>query len=126
MRLTPEFDAENAHAMLHATAEQIDAVHPTGTPTSVHNAESWPAYRLPDRAPVVQAMLAAARTHHDPQITTTVRAPSNVGNYFAAHRIGATCGFGVTYENLHAANERITVDTIQMTTMCITPPSGRC
>jgi hypothetical protein len=41
--------------------------------------------------------------------------PSNVGNYFAAHQIAATCGFGVTYENLHALNECIKVDTIEMT-----------
>jgi succinyl-diaminopimelate desuccinylase len=41
--------------------------------------------------------------------------PSNVGNYFAAHGINATCGFGVTYENLHAPNERIELDTIRMT-----------
>ena len=27
----------------------------------------------------------------------------------------ATCGFGVTYENLHAPNEHIQLDTIQMT-----------
>jgi succinyl-diaminopimelate desuccinylase len=115
MRLTPQFDAENARAMLQATAEQVDAVHPTGRPTSVRDAESSPAYRLSGRAPVVEAMLAAARTHHDPQITTTVCGPSNVGDYFAAHQIAATCGFGVTYENLHAPNECIKVGTIEMT-----------
>lgn len=60
-------------------------------------------------------MLGAARTHHDPQIAPTVCGPSNVGNYLAAHEIAATCGFGVTYENLHAPNERIKLDTIQMT-----------
>ena len=68
-----------------------------------------------DRAPIVQAMLAAARAHHKPEITPVVCGPSNIGNYFAAHAIDATCGFGVTYENLHAPNERIKLDTIQMT-----------
>jgi hypothetical protein len=38
-----------------------------------------------------------------------------MGNYFAAHRVDATCGFGVTYGNLHAPNARIKLDTIQMT-----------
>jgi succinyl-diaminopimelate desuccinylase len=60
-------------------------------------------------------MLTAARAHHNPQIAPVVCGPSNIGNYFAAHRIDATCGFGVTYENLHAPNERIKLDTIQMT-----------
>jgi hypothetical protein len=56
-----------------------------------------------------------AHTHHKPDIEPVVCGPSNVGNYFAAHGIDATCGFGVTYENLHAPNERIKLNTIQMT-----------
>jgi succinyl-diaminopimelate desuccinylase len=73
------------------------------------------SYRLPDCAPIVQAMLAAAHAHHKPEIEPVVCGPSNIGNYFAAHQIDAACGFGVTYENLHAPNERIKLDTIQMT-----------
>jgi hypothetical protein len=60
-------------------------------------------------------MLAAAHAHHKPEIEPVVCGPSNIGNYFAAHQIDATCGFGVTYENLHAPNKRIKLDTIQMT-----------
>ena len=58
-------------------------------------------------------MLGAARIHHDPQIAPTVCGPSNIGNYLAPHHIAATCGFRVTYEHLHAPNERIKLDTIQ-------------
>ena len=43
-----------------------------------------------------------------------IAGPSNIGNYFAAHGIEATCGFGVTYENIHAPNERVKLDTIPM------------
>jgi hypothetical protein len=75
----------------------------------------WPSYRLTDHAPVARARLAAAREHHNPHIATIVCGPSNIGNYLAAHQIEATCGFGVTYENLHAPNERIKLDTIEMT-----------
>jgi succinyl-diaminopimelate desuccinylase len=82
---------------------------------SVREAESWPPYHLPRRAPIVQAMLDAAHTHHKPDVEPVVCGPSNVGNYFAVHSIDATCGFGVTYENLHAPNERFKLDTIQMT-----------
>jgi len=77
--------------------------------------KSWPPYHLPPRAPIVQAMLDAAHTHHKPEIEPVVCGPSNVGNYFAAHDIDTTCGFGVTYKNLHAPNERIKLNTIQMT-----------
>jgi succinyl-diaminopimelate desuccinylase len=115
VRLTPDFDAAAARHLLRATIDDIDAAHPATAPTSVREAESWPPYHLPDRAPIVQAMLASARTHHKPDIAPVVCGPSNVGNYLAAHGIDATCGFGVTYENLHAPNERIKLDTIQMT-----------
>lgn len=115
MRLTPDFDAAAARKLLLATVDDVDAVHPATTPTSVHEAQTWPPYRLPDHAPIVQAMLAATRAHHKPGIASVVCGPSNIGNYFAANEIDATCGFGVTYENLHAPNERIKLDTIQMT-----------
>jgi succinyl-diaminopimelate desuccinylase len=115
IRLTPNFDALAARDLLQAAVDDVDAAHPATTPASVREAQSWPPYRLSDRAPIVQAMLAAARTHHNPQIAPVVCGPSNTGNYFAAHRTDATCGFGVTYENLHAPNERIKLDTIQMT-----------
>jgi succinyl-diaminopimelate desuccinylase len=115
MRLTPDFDAAAARELLQAMVGAVDATRPTIAPSSVREAQSWPPYRLPDRAPIVQAMLAATRAHHKPEITPVVCGPSNIGNYFAAHEIDATCGFGVTYENLHAPNERIKLDTIQMT-----------
>jgi succinyl-diaminopimelate desuccinylase len=115
MRLTPDLDVTAARDLLKATISAVDAAHPATPPSSMSEAESWPPYRLPGRASIVQAMLAAARTHHKPDIAPVVCGPSNVGNYFAAHGVDATCGFGVTYENLHAPNERIKLDTIQMT-----------
>jgi succinyl-diaminopimelate desuccinylase len=115
MRLTPDFDAAAARDLLRTAVNDIDAAQPATPPTSVREAESWPPYHLPARAPIVQAMLAAAHTHHKPDIEPVVCGPSNVGNYFAAHGIDATCGFGVTYENLHAPNEAIKLDTIEMT-----------
>jgi succinyl-diaminopimelate desuccinylase len=114
IRLTPNFDAAKARDLLQAAVDDVDAAHPATAPASVREAQTWPPYRLPNRAPIVQAMLAAARAHHNPEIAPVVCGPSNTGNYFAAHRIDATCGFGVTYENLHAPNEHIKLDTIQM------------
>jgi hypothetical protein len=113
MRLTPDFDAAAVPELLEAVVHDVDAAHPAMAPASVCEAQNWPPYRLRDHAPIVQAMLAAARDHHKPEITPVVCGPSNIGNYFAAHEIDATCGFGVAYENLHAPNERIKLDTIQ-------------
>lgn len=115
MRLTPGFDAEAARALLRATVDGVDALPSAGAATAIADAESWPAYRLSERVPVVDAMLTAARMHHNPRLTTVVCGPSNVGNYFAANGVDATCGFGVTYQNLHAPNECLKLDTIEMT-----------
>jgi succinyl-diaminopimelate desuccinylase len=115
MRLTPDFDVAAARELLQATVDEVHATYPATRPPSIREAQTWPAYRLHARAPIVQALLAAARIHHKPRIAPVVCGPSNVGNYFAAHRIDATCGFGVTYENIHGPNERIKLDTIQMT-----------
>jgi succinyl-diaminopimelate desuccinylase len=115
MRLTPDFDAAAARELLRAAIHEVDAEYPTTSPTSVHEAQTWPPYRLSDHASIVQAMLHAAHRHYKHDIAPVVCGPSNVGNYFAAHQIDATCGFGVTYENLHAPNERIKLDTIEMT-----------
>jgi hypothetical protein len=41
-----------------------------------------------------------------------VAGPSNIGNYLAGLGIPATAGFGVAYEGVHAADERIRLDTI--------------
>ncbi|WP_322755695.1 hypothetical protein [Frankia sp. Cas3] len=38
--------------------------------------------------------------------------PSNIGNYLAGLGIPATAGFGVAYEGMHAADERIRRDSI--------------
>jgi succinyl-diaminopimelate desuccinylase len=78
-----------------------------GAVQSVHPPSSNASHSL--------VMTSAARTRHKPDIAPVVCGPSNIGNYFAAHGIDATCGFGVTYENLHAPNEHIKLGTIQMT-----------
>ena len=38
--------------------------------------------------------------------------PSNIANYLATLGIPALCGFGVRAEGIHAANERVAVDSI--------------
>src|SRR5207248_1810719 len=60
---------------------------------------------LADDEPVARALLEAAREHFDPSIGPRVCGPSNIGNLCAAHGIPATCGFGVAFTNIHAADE---------------------
>ena len=40
--------------------------------------------------------------------------PSNIGNYLADRGIPATCGFGVTCEGVHGADERIEIASIPL------------
>jgi len=47
----------------------------------------------------------AVRNHVDPSLEARVCGPSNIGNLCAAHGVPATCGFGVAFSGVHAANE---------------------
>jgi hypothetical protein len=67
------------------------------------------------RCSIPAAFSASNHSRERKLLMPVVCGPSNVGYYFAAHGIDATCGFGVTHENLHAPNERIKLNTIQMT-----------
>jgi succinyl-diaminopimelate desuccinylase len=114
VRLTPRFEADDARRLIREAVAEVDRTRPGREPGSVNDSDTWPPYRLPDTAPLVQALVAAAQAHHDAATQPVVCGPSNIGNYFAAHGIDATCGFGVSYEAVHGANERARVDTVAM------------
>ena len=108
VRLTPDFTAADARAFLADATEKVDAARPGTAAAALREEETWPANRLPPDAPVASALLAASREHHDHNTDLAVCGPSNIGNLFAAHGIPATCGFGASYRNLHAPNDRRT------------------
>lgn len=112
VRLTPDFDVAAARSLIREAVATTDHPRPGHQPATIDDAESWPPYRLPDTSPLVQALVAAAQAHHDPATLPVICGPSNVGNYFAAHAIDATCGFGVTYDGIHGPNERARIDTV--------------
>jgi succinyl-diaminopimelate desuccinylase len=58
-------------------------------------------------------MQQAARDELGAEIPTAVVGPSNIGNYLASLGVPALCGFGVRAEGIHAANERIALDSIE-------------
>ena len=90
----------------------MDRQVPGDRPTEIRARESWPAYRLPDDAPISRALLIAAASYLDRPPTPKVAGPSNIGNYLSSCGIPATAGFGVAYQGLHSTDERIDIATI--------------
>jgi succinyl-diaminopimelate desuccinylase len=112
VRLTPAFTAHDAQRLIEAALTQVDAAMPTSR-SSMHDQDStWPPYRLDPNSSFVSALQAAAEAAFKKEIHTVVVGPSNIGNYLASLGIPATCGFGVSYDHQHAADEYIEISTI--------------
>ena len=112
VRLTTSFDETSGKELIETVVAQVDEQSLSPLPTTVTFYESWPAYRLDEKAHVRVALTRAAERHLDKQPTTKVAGPSNIGNYLAKLGIDATAGFGVRYQNLHGANEKIELTAI--------------
>jgi len=113
VRLTPGFTDAAARALVQATIDR-QAAGPSGTAgIDVEWIEGWPAYRVPDDDPMVAALHAACRAELGVDLPTAVAGPSNIGNYLHGLGVPALCGFGLRAENIHAANERIALDSIE-------------
>jgi succinyl-diaminopimelate desuccinylase len=111
VRLTPTFGAEEAKALVMDVVAKLDAG--TQLPSGVGVEDSWPAYRLADDEPVVAALRRAGSHHLGRDVPAVTCGPSNIGNFMRAHGIPATCGFGVTYRNIHATDEAIELASIE-------------
>lgn len=107
VRLTPSFARDAAVALLDAAAATL----PPGA-AEVAVTQHWPAYRLGQDAPVRLALIEAANLERGREVPAVVAGPANIGNYLAGLGIPATAGFGVRYEGLHAADERIDLATV--------------
>ena len=112
VRLTPAFDEAAASMLLERVAAAVDRRWPSGRPTGIRRAESWPAYRLPPASRLSRALVEAASWATGRQVAPKVVGPSNIGNYLATVGIEATAGFGVVYERLHGTDERVQVGSI--------------
>jgi len=113
MRLTPSFSLEPARRAIEEAVAAFDASSPKATATAIDWHGGWPAYQLAADHALVQAMQQAARDELGAEIPTAVVGPSNIGNYLASLGVPALCGFGVRAEGIHAANERIALDSIE-------------
>jgi succinyl-diaminopimelate desuccinylase len=113
LRLTPTFTDAAARAPVSAVVDELDAQCPQVPRTAIVWHDGWPAYRVPASHPLVSAMRDACRTQLGTDIPIGIVGPSNIGNYLASLGVPALCGFGVRDEGIHAANERIDLDTIE-------------
>ena len=113
VRLTPSLPLDSARQAIEATLASFDASSPQTGRTTIDWHGGWPAYQLAADHPLVQAMRQAARDELGVEIPTAVVGPSNIGNYLASLGVPALCGFGVQADGIHAANERIALDSIE-------------
>jgi succinyl-diaminopimelate desuccinylase len=112
IRLTPRHDTAWAERLVREACRSLDEAMPSRLPTAVEPDTTWPAYRLPVSSRLAGSLQSAAGRALGRQLPLTVAGPSNIGNFLAAQGVEATCGFGVTYRNLHAADEAIEVASI--------------
>lgn len=113
IRLTPRFTDEHAHKALAESVSALDAAFPAVAPTDVDWIPGWPAYRLRPNHPLARALRDASRDELGTEVPTAVVGPSNIGNYLASLGVPALCGFGVRFEGIHAADERIDLDSLE-------------
>lgn len=112
VRLTPAFDAEAARTLVEHAVRELDSDRGDAPPTTIAWLPGWPASCLADTHPMVVALRTAAREELAQDLPTGVVGPSNIGNYLAGLGVPSLCGFGVTYRNIHAADEAIDLDSI--------------
>jgi hypothetical protein len=112
IRLTPNVTREVALQWVERLLAYIDREFPTPHATTLRSEESWPAYRLPTDEQIVMCVRESARAALGRDVPPVVCGPSNIGNFLATKGIPAICGFGVTYKNIHAADEYIELASI--------------
>lgn len=111
IRLTPALGDCAAIDLLQSAANTVDSAWPDTRPTSIEITGHWPAFALPGDCALRSALLDAAGAQ-GLKVAAKIAGPSSIGNYLAGLGIPATAGFGVDYSGLHAADERIRIDSI--------------
>ncbi len=113
VRLTPSFTAADARVLIKQVVDEMDgAVTNVKKACTIKEEESWPPYKVAADHPLVASFIAAASDAHGRTLTSFVCGPSNIGCYLSALEVPATCGFGVNFRGLHAADEAIEIASI--------------
>lgn len=106
IRLTRRFDAAQATRWL----EQI--VHDVDGQAGIEIVDSWPAYVVSRDDRLVQSFVQAAGAAFGRPFSADVCGPSNIGNLLASHGVPTVCAPGVSFGNMHAADEWAEVASI--------------
>lgn len=106
IRLTRAFGEASAARWLE---EVVHAVDPQGY---IETVDHWPAYLVDSDAPLARCFVEAASRAFARPVPTDVCGPSNIGNLLAAHGVPTICAPGVSFGNMHAANEWTDIESI--------------
>ncbi len=99
IRLTRTFDGEQAMAWLQAIVRSVDGQ------ARVETVDHWPAYLVARDHVLVQSFSRAAAGAFGRPVPADVCGPSNIGNLLAARGVATICAPGVSFGNIHAADE---------------------
>ena len=106
IRLTRAFDAAQATRWLEDIVRGVDAA------AGIEIVDSWPAYVVAQDDRLVQSFTAAAGAAFGRPFAADVCGPSNIGNLLAARGVPTVCAPGVSFGNMHAADEWADVGSI--------------
>lgn len=99
IRLTRTFDGEQAKAWLEAIVRTVD------DGARIETVEHWPAYLVATDHALVRSFSRAATGAFGRPMPADVCGPSNIGNLLAARGVPTICAPGVSFGNIHAADE---------------------
>ena len=106
IRLTRTFDGDQAKAWLEAIVQSVDGG------ARIETVDHWPAYLVAaDHALVRSFSMAAGRAFGRP-MPADVCGPSNIGSLLAARGVPTICAPGVSFANMHAADEWTDITSI--------------
>lgn len=106
IRLTRTFDGERATAWLTEIVRSVDA------DARIEIVDHWPAYLVSQDHVLVKSFARAAGAAFARPVPGDVCGPSNIGNLLAARGVPTICAPGVTFGNMHAADEWCDIDSV--------------
>ena len=107
IRLTRVFDVAKAARWLEEIVHAVDAQG------RIETVDHWPAYLVEPDDRLVRSFAEAAEQAFKRRIATDVCGPSNIGNLLAARGVPTVCAPGVSFGNMHAANEWADIDSVE-------------
>jgi succinyl-diaminopimelate desuccinylase len=106
IRLTRAFDGDKAMRWLEEIVRAVDGQ------SRIETIDHWPAYLVELDHGLVRSFSAAAERAFGRRVPADVCGPSNIGNLLAARGVPTICAPGVSFGNMHAANEWADIESI--------------